>query len=126
MWLWGSLKRHLQSCADHSLYYPRAAPSEDMLTRTYEQWFKPVSSCRRDCGLPVSDKRMQFTLGSYGLPVAVCRLSEAGHLGRADRVCTCCGRHAIGDEMHMIFERSAIQSLRACHADLFRPDTDTI
>ncbi len=125
-----SLNSHLQGSANHALRCPRAAPSVGVLTCTYEQWFRPISTSRRFCDVSVSGRRMrrflQFRLGSHGLPVAVGRLSGAGHLDRADRVCTSCDGHAVGDEMHMIFECAAVQPLRALYANLFTTDTDTM
>ena len=41
----------------------------------------------------------------------------------AARLRTYCGGHSIGDEMHTVFERSAIQSLKASHANHPMPDT---
>jgi len=45
---------------------------------------------------------LQFRLGSHGLLVAVGRLSGAGFVDRAARVCTYCGGHSVRDEMHVI------------------------
>ena len=47
---------------------------------------------------------MQSRLGCYGLPMAMGQpgcLSGVSHLGRARQVCSCCGVHAVGHEMHM-------------------------
>ena len=49
----------LQSTGSGSLYCPRAAPTQGVVSCTYEQWFKPYSPRRRYCQLPVSGRRMQ-------------------------------------------------------------------
>ncbi len=78
------------------------------------------------CHLPVSGRGMQrflqFRLGCHGLPVAAGRLAGAAHVGRAHRVCLACNGGAVGDEMHLIFECTALASLRSRYASLF---TDT-
>ena len=111
-------------------HYPRAAPTQGVVSCSYEQWFKPYSPRRRYCQLPVSGRRMQrflqFRLGCHGLPVATGRLAGAGHVDRANRVCLACNSGAIGDEKHMIFECTALAPLRQRHADLFTPATDTM
>ena len=82
---------------------------------------------RQYCNLSVSGCRLrrflQFRLGSHGLPVAMSRFSGSGHLDRAARVCTYCGGHAVGDEMHMILN---VPPLIARYANLFTPETDTM
>ena len=85
-----------------SLYCPRAAPTQGVVSCTYEQWFEPYSPRRRYCQLPVSGRRMQrflqFRLGCHGLPIATGRLAGAGHVGRADRACLACNSGGVGHE----------------------------
>ena len=54
-----ALTGHLQGTGSGSLYCPRAAPTRGVVSCTCEQWFKPYSSRRRFCQLPVSGRRMQ-------------------------------------------------------------------
>ena len=123
----------LQRTGSSGQHCPRAAPTQGVVSCTYEQWFKPYSPRRKYCQLPVSGRRMQrflqFRLGYHGLPIATGRLAGAGHVDRANRVCLACNSGAIGDEKHMIFECTALAPLRACkpvhtcdrhHAILFR------
>ena len=67
----------LQTTGSGSLCCPRAAPTQVVVSCTYEQWFKPYSPRRRYCQLLVSGRRMQrflqFRLGCYGLPIATDR-----------------------------------------------------
>ena len=116
-----ALTARLQSTSSGSLYCPRAAPTQGVVSCTYRQWFKPCSPRRRYCQLPVSGRRMQrflqFRLGCHG------RLADAGHAGRASRVCLACNSGAVGGERHMIFECTALAPLRQQHADLFTPRT---
>ena len=125
-----ALTARLQSTGSGSLYCPRAAPTQGVVSCTYEQWFKPYSPRRRYCQLLVSGRRMrrflQFRLGCHGLPIATGRLAGAGHVGRADRVCLACNSGGVGDEKHMIFECAALAPLRQQHADLFTPRTGTM
>ena len=125
-----ALTARLQSTGSGSLYCPRAAPTQGVVSCTYEQWFKPYSPRRRYCQLPVSGRRMrrflQFRLGCHGLPIATGRLAGAGHVGRADRVCLACNSGGVGDEKHMIFECAALAPLRQQYADLFTPRTGTM
>ena len=79
-----ALTGHLQGTGSGSLYCPRAAPVQGVVSCTYEQWFKPYSPRRRYCQLPVSGRRMQrFRLG---WAVMAGRLAGAGHVDRANRV----------------------------------------
>ena len=125
-----ALTGHLQGTGSGSLYCPRAAPTQGVVSCTYQQWFKPYSPRRRYCQLPVSGRRMQrflqFRLGCHGLPIATGQLAGIGHVHRANRVCLACNSGAIGDEMHMVFECAALAPLRQQHADLFTPHTDTM
>ena len=80
--------------------------------------------------LPVSGRRMQrflqFRLGSHGLPIATGRFAGTAHVDRAQRVCLSCNAGALGDERHLIFECTALSSLRSRHADLFTSSTNTM
>ena len=69
---------------------------------------------------------LQFRLGCHGLPVAAGRLAGAGHVSRAQRICTCCNSGAVGDEMHLVFECVALAPLRQRYATLFTGLTDTM
>jgi hypothetical protein len=125
-----ALTARLQSTGSSRLHCPRAAPTQGVVSCTYEQWFKPYSLRRRYCQLPVSGRRMQrflqFRLGCHGLPIATGRLAGADHVDRANRVCLACNSGAIGDEKHLIFECTALAPVRQQHADLFTPRTDTM
>ena len=55
----------LQSTASGGLHWPRAAPSQGVLSCTYEQWFKPYSPRRRSA----SSFWEEFGLGCHGLPI---------------------------------------------------------
>ena len=74
-----SLTARLQSTGSGCLHCPRAAPTQGVVSCTYEQCFKPYSLRRRYCQLPVSGRRMQrflqFRLGCHGLPIATGRLA---------------------------------------------------
>ncbi len=69
---------------------------------------------------------LQFRLGCHSLPVAAGRLAGAAHVDRAHRVCLACNSGAVGDEMHMVFECTALASLRSRFASLFTGSTDTM
>ena len=107
-----ALTTPLQSTGAGSLYCPRAASTQGVVSCTYEHWFRPYSPRRRYCQLPVSGRCMQrilqFRPGCHGLPVVTGRLAGAGHVGRATRVCLACNSGGVGDEKHMIFECTAL------------------
>ena len=69
---------------------------------------------------------LQFRLGCHGLPIATGRFAGAAHVDRAQRVCLSCNAGALGDERHLIFECTALASLRSRYADLFTSSTDTM
>ena len=125
-----SLTESFQARGNSALFCPRRAPTQGVVSCTYEQWFRPYSARRRYCQLPVSGKRMQrflqFRLGCHGLPVAIGRLAGPGHVDRAQRVCMCCNTGAIGDERHLVFECVALTPLRGRYASLFTSDTNTM
>ncbi len=83
---------------------------------------------RRYCHLPVSGGHMQrflqFRLGCQSLPV-VAGLAGAAHVARVHRVCLACNSGAVG-EMHLVFECTALASLRSRYASLFTGSTDTM
>lgn len=127
-----ALTEHLTCVGSGSVYCPRVAPSQGVVTCTYEQWFRPFSPHRRysNCQLPVSGRRMQrflqFRLGCHALPIATGRLAGADHMPRAHRVCLACNSGAVGDDRHMTFGCAALAFLRQRHAGLFTPSTDTM
>ena len=125
-----ALTVRLQSTGSAGLYCPRVAPTQGVVSCTYQQWFRPFSMRRRYCQLPVSGRRMQrflqFRLGCHRLPVAAGRLAGACHVDRAHRFCLACNSGAVGDERHMIFECAALAALRQQHADLFTSCTVTM
>ena len=125
-----ALTVQLQDMGSAALYCPRAAPTRGVVSCTYEQWFRPYSLRRRYCHLPVSGGRMrrflQFRLGCHSLPVAAGRFAGAAHVARAHRVCLACNSGAVGDEMHLVFECTALASLRSRYASLFTGSTDTM
>ena len=125
-----ALTEPLTRVGSGNVYCPRVAPSQGVVSCTYEQWFRPFSPRRRYCQLPVSGRRMQrflqFRLGCHALPIAMGRLAGADHMPRAHRVCLACNIGAVGDERHMTFDCKALAFLRQRHADLFTPSTDTM
>ncbi|DBA76095.1 TPA: hypothetical protein ACH3X1_009839 [Trebouxia sp. C0004] len=125
-----ALTAQLQDVGSAALYCPREAPTRGVVSCTYEQWFRPYSLRRRYCHLPVSGGRMQrflqFRLGCHSLPVAAGRLAGAAHVARAHRVCLACNSGAVGDEMHLVFECTALASLRSRYASLFTGTTGTM
>ena len=124
------LTTQLQDLGNSALYCPRVAPTRGVVSCTYEQWFRPYSLRRRYCHLPVSGRRMQrflqFRLGCHCLPIATGRFAGAAHVDRAQRVCLSCNAGALGDERHLIFECTALASLRSRYAGLFTSSTDTM
>ena len=69
---------------------------------------------------------LRFRLGCHGLPIATGRFAGTAHVDRAQRVCLFCNAGALGDERHLIFECTALASLRSRYADLFTSSTDTM
>ena len=124
------LTTQLQDLGNGALYCPRVAPTRGVVSCTYEQWFRPYSLRRCYCHLPVSGRRMQrflqFRLGCHCLPIATGRFAGAAHVDRAQRVCLSCNAGALGDEKHLIFECTALASLRSRYAGLFTSNTDTM
>ena len=124
------LTTQLQDLGNGALYCPRVAPTRGVVSCTYEQWFRPYSLRRRYCHLPVSGRRLQrflqFRLGCHCLPIATGRFAGAAHVDRAQRVCLSCNAGALGDERHLIFECTALASLRSRYAGLFTSSTDTM
>ncbi len=55
-----ALTVQFQDMGSAALHCPGAAPSRGVVSRTYEQWFRPYSLRRRH--LPVSGGRMQLGL----------------------------------------------------------------
>ncbi len=125
-----ALTVQLQDMGSAALYCPREAPTRGVVSCTYEQWFRPYSLRRRYCHLPVSGGRMQrflqFRLGCHSLPIAAGRCAGAAHVARAQRVCLACNSGAVGDEMHLVFECTALAFLRSRYASLFTGSTDTM
>ncbi|DBA83729.1 TPA: hypothetical protein ACH3X1_006263 [Trebouxia sp. C0004] len=64
-------------------------------------------------------------LGCHSLPIAAGRLAGAAHVPRAHRVCLACNSGAVGEEMHLPFECTALASLLSQYASLFTGSTDT-
>ena len=58
------------------LYCSRAAPSAEVVSGTYNYWFRPYSKRRRYCQLPLSGTRMQRFL-PFKLLYMHCLLSLA-------------------------------------------------
>ncbi len=69
---------------------------------------------------------LQFRLGCHSLPIAAGRFAGAAHVARAHRVCLACNSGAVGDEMHLVFECTALASLRSRYAYLSTGATDTM
>ena len=116
-WIMDALTEHLTSVGSGSVYCPRVAPSQGVVSCTYEQWFRPFSPRRRYCHLPVSGRRMQrflqFRLGGHAFPIATGRLAGADDMPRAHRVCLACNSGAVGDEKHMTGECAALSFFAA-------------
>jgi len=127
-----ALRQRLKLCGthDYALHCPRAAPSVGVVACTYHHWFEPFSQQMQYCQLPVSGRRMQrflqFRLGSHQLPIVLGRFAGGQHVARVNRVCTHCGRVAVADELHMIFECPALQAVRQRYAPLFSTGTNTM
>jgi hypothetical protein len=69
---------------------------------------------------------LQFRLGCHSLPIAAGRFAGAAHVARAHRVWLACNSGVVGDEMHLIFECTALASLRSRYTSLFTSSTDTM
>ena len=125
-----ALRQHLGSTHDYALHCLRAAPSVGVVACTYHHWFRLFSQRRRYCQLPVSGRRMQrflqFRLGSHQLQIVLGCFAGGQNVARAYRVCTHCGRMAVADGLHMIFECPALQAVRQQYAPLFSTDTNTM
>ena len=69
-----ALTAHLQSPGPGSMYCPLTAPTQGVVSCTYEQWLKSCSLRRRHCQLLVSERRLQFRLGFRAclLLLAIC------------------------------------------------------
>ena len=68
---------------------------------------------------------LQFRLSSSALPiVAGCYGSQ--RIARIDIVCAHCGPGSFADELHVVHECPAVQSLRQRYSALFTPETDTM
>ena len=63
---------------------------------------------------------LRYRLGSHCLQIDLGRWFEKRP--RAHRICPRCSMHQVDDEWHMIFECSALASLRAAHQGLFGPE----
>ena len=68
---------------------------------------------------------LQFRLGLHQLPIVLGRFAAGQHIARASSVCTHFGSVAVADEVHIIFKRPALHTLRQQYAPLFSTDTDT-
>ena len=123
------LHAQLQGVNDFHLYSPRAAPSVGVVSCTYHHWFQPYSKHRCYWELPVSGRRMQrflqFRLSSHSLPIVTGRFASQ-HVPRADRVCSHCAGRSVADEMHVVFERRALQLVRQQYGALLSSDTSTM
>ena len=69
---------------------------------------------------------LQFRLACHGLPIATGRFAGTAQGNRAHGVCLSCNAGALGDERHLIFECTALASLRSRYADLFTSSIDTM
>ena len=76
-----ALTRRLQGTGSGSLYCPRAAPTQGVVSCTYEQWLKPYSPCRRYI---VSFLFLGGACSHFcSLAVIACQLLPAGWLALA-------------------------------------------
>lgn len=66
---------------------------------------------------------LRFRLGCHALPIAARRPNR---VPRHEGVCTCCDSGALGDEVYLVFECSALADLHVEHAALFSPDITTM
>ena len=69
---------------------------------------------------------LQFRLGCHGLPIAAGRFAGTAHVDRAQRVCLSCNSGALGGERHLVFECTALASLRSRYEDFITSCTDTM
>ncbi|DBA89114.1 TPA: hypothetical protein ACH3X1_016285 [Trebouxia sp. C0004] len=100
---------------------PRVAPSQGVVQCTYVNWFLPSQAKFRSCYFPAAAHRVQkflaFKLGCHGLHIAMGRRSG---IPRSARSCPHCHDGSVGDELHMVFECTFLQTLRVQYADLFQ------
>ena len=124
-----ALRQRLSGHHDYALHCPRAAPSVGIVVHItigldLSASIIGIVSClylgRR------MQRFLQFWLGSHQLPIVLGRFAGGQHVARASRACTHCGGVAVADELHMIFERPALQADRHWYAPLFSTDTNTM
>lgn len=109
---------------------PRTGPSQHATLCTYYRWFarpRNAPPLRSFLQLPLTARCMRcllrFRMGCHALPNVMGRRSG---IPRAARHCQLCSRHALGDELHMVFECPSLQHLRDKYAALFGPGVDTM
>ena len=104
---------------------PRTAPSKGVKLCAYHHWFGRPSNLRFE---PYYDLPMGFItlralvrcrLGSHALPIEQGRFARLALL-RHLRRCTVCGTHAVGDELHCVFDCPHFSDIRAQFPGLFQ------
>ena len=115
-----ALRRQRQDVWDAVDICPRTTRSEGARLCTYARWFRrPAWRASSVLQLPLTQGSMQrllrFRTGCHGLPRDV-----GGHQGvpRHQRICPLCAG-GLGDEMHLVFECTALQDLRVSFAPSF-------
>ena len=99
---------------------PRTTEFEGARRCAYARWFRKPQWCRSSVlRLPLTRAAMQrllrFRTGCHGLPRD---LGSQQGVARRDRICPLC-RAGVGDEMHLVFECTALQDLRNAFAPIF-------
>lgn len=110
---------------------PRTCSSIGADACAYHRWFaQPEATSLTTASLlhiSVSPRALQtllrFRTRCHRLPIVQGRLTGTT---RAQRHCTACNAHRVGDEKHMVFECSGLTALRAEYADLFGASVQTM
>ena len=120
------LASHLLTPVSTLSVSPRACPSQNAMLCTYFSWFaRPQEIAKK--ALPMKSflprrflqHLLRFRTGCHNLPIVRGRLSS---VSRHSEVCPLCQSDSLGDEMHAVFECSALAHIRLNHHILsFRP-----
>ena len=109
---------------------PRSCQSAGVKRCTYLCWFMRPSNFRIKqsyLALPMNGEDMRqlirFRCGSHRLPIEQGRMHR---IPRAQRVCSLCTAGTVCDELHVVFECTAVTHLRLQFAFLFTHHTQTM
>ena len=119
------LASHLLTPVSTLSVSPHTCPSQNAMLCTYFSWFaQPQDSAKKALPMSFLPRRflqhlLRFRTGCHNLPIVHERLSS---VSRHPRVCPLCQSDSLGDEMHAVFECSALAHIRlAHHTSSFRP-----